>query len=310
MRPIRLTPDNDALSRTMAGLLHAQDWDGLTALVRAMPPESAYVALRLLADAAPLDADVQPLIARGTVWDLTIAGALLQGRAMRFRGTGMAEDVTEDQWELYVPTVAHAQDLLAAANAISPSLGLTAAWRVTAFIDASEEEKDQAEAALHAAVDIPVSGLSRLVTLRAARWGGSHEAMWRVVRQHASADVAPSMALVAKGHFEQWLWFTAFEEDPGLAARARSYFAEEAVRKDLEQASAIVLEATELRDPRALLMADNWFAFIFRIAGLHGQARPHLRRIGRHVDASIWITGASRRDLNRARLRAWLAPIW
>ena len=310
MRPIRLKPDNDALSATATGLLRRQDWDGLVALVRAMPPESAYAALRLLGAAAPLDADLQPLIARGAVWDLTIAGALLQGRAMRFRGLGVAEDVTETQWELYIPTLAHAQELLARANAMSPSLGLTAAWRVTAFIDASEEEKDEAEAALRAAVDIPVSGLSRLLSLRTRKWGGSHEAMWRIVREHARADVPPSMALVAKGHFEQWLWFAGFEEDPALAARARTYFAEEGVRKDLERASAIVLDAAELRDPRALLAADNWFAFAFRNAGLHGQARPHLRRLGRHVDASIWITGGTRRDLNRARLRAWLPPVW
>ena len=309
MRPITLKPDDSELSRKMVGLLDAGDWDAMIALLRGLPPESAYAALRLLGECAPFDADVAPLIGRATAWDLTVAGALLQARAMRFRGTGTADMVGSEQWELYIPTLAQAQALLAEANALAPDLGLAAAWRVTAFIDASDEDKDAAERALRAAQDVPVVGLSRLLTLRAQKWGGSHEAMWNVVREHARPEAPATMALIAKAHFEQWLWLVAFEEDPEQAARGRGYFREPAVRDELAQASAVVLAGGEARDPRALLMADNWFAFVLATAGLYRKARPHLRRIGRNVDRSIWLAAAPLPSFERARRRAWLLPL-
>jgi hypothetical protein len=188
MKPIRLDPDDKQLQQTALGLLAAGDWGGLTALARALPPQSAYAMLQLLAEAAPLTADVSHLIASKDAMDLTVAGALLHGRAVRHRGVGMAEDVTEDQWELYIPTLAHAQELLAEANRRAPELGLAAAWRVSAFIDATEEQKDEAEIALRRATGIPVSGLLRLISMRSEKWGG----WWRIMPRLPCPARSPS----------------------------------------------------------------------------------------------------------------------
>jgi hypothetical protein len=308
MRRIRLNPDDRQLERAGLAALASSDWDGLIALVRSHPAETAYIALRLLGNVAPLGVDLRPLIARGGLFDFTIAGALLTMRATRFRGLGMAEDVTEEQWELYIPTLAHAQELLAEANRMEPSLGLTAAWRVAAYVDADDEDKDEAELALRQAVDVPVSGFSRLLTLRTEKWGGSHEQMWRVARGYADRDPPGTLGLIAKAHFEQWLYLANFDENPEAAARVETYFGEPEVLGELEEASARVLAAEVPRDPRALLYADNCFALAFWVAGLPRQARPHLQRMGRHQDRSLWLFGNPRLELVRARLSAWLPP--
>ncbi|HEY0084648.1 MAG TPA: hypothetical protein VGB65_01935 [Allosphingosinicella sp.] len=309
MKPIRLDPDDKQLQQTALGLLAAGDWGGLTALARALPPQSAYAMLQLLAEAAPLTADVSHLIASKDAMDLTVAGALLHGRAVRHRGVGMAEDVTEDQWELYIPTLAHAQELLAEANRRAPELGLAAAWRVSAFIDATEEQKDEAEIALRRATGIPVSGLSRLITMRSEKWGGSHDEMWRVVADYAEAALPGSLALIAKAHFEQWLWYSAFDEGPDAAATAEAYLHRKDVREDLIEASKRVLAAREPSDPRAILLADNAFAATFWTSESAKDARPHLQRMGRNIDRTVWLFENPRLALNVARARAWLLPV-
>lgn len=309
MEPIRLIPDNNQLQQAALKRLEAADWTGLLSLIQELPPQSAYVTMQLLADAAPFSADVSPLIAAEGAWELTLAGALLHGRALRFRGLGQADTVSEDQWEMYLPTLAHAQELLAEANRKKPELGLAAAWRVTAFVDASEEEKDEAEMALRQSSGIPVSGLSRLITMRSEKWGGSHEEMWKVVADYAESDPPGSLGLIAKAHFEHWLWFAAFDEDPEGPAKAYAYFRNTEVQGDLRDASLRVIAAESSRDPRAILFADNAFAVTFWSARSVGQARPHLQRMGKHMDRTLWLFDNPRAELNRARLRAWLLPV-
>jgi hypothetical protein len=309
MRTIRLRPDNKQLQQQAVSLAKAGDWEGLASLVRGQPAQSGYVTIQLLAEAAPMSLDVAPLIGSGSALDLTIAGSLLHGRALRFRGLGMADDVAEEQWENYFPALAHAQELLARANRADPSSGLTAAWRITAFVDASEEEKDEAELALRRARDVPVAGLSRLITMRSEKWGGSHEEMWRVAHEYARAEAPASLALIAKAHFEQHLWLDAFDERPAAKAEAADYFGDPSVLEELREASATVLAASEHTDPREILWADNAFASTFWAAKQPRLARPHLQRMGSNIEPSLWLIGIPRIVVNLARMRAMLLPV-
>lgn len=309
MRPIRLDPDNKQLEKIVVGLARQGEWSDLLAFIRSEPPEAAFIALQLLGLAAPLDLDLRPLISAERPLELTVAGALLCLRATRFRGLDVAANVSDDQWELYIPTLAHAQELLGEAARLAPELGLAAAWRVRASVDASEEEKDAAELGLRKARDIPVSGLSRLISMRAEKWGGSHDEMWRVARDYADAAPPGSIGLIARAHFEQWLWLADFEEDEKAAARAETYFSETQVREELDTSSRCLLAADSGHDPRALIHADNCFAVAYWVAELPRLARPHLKRMGKNLDETLWPFEKPRRELNRARLRARLLPV-
>jgi hypothetical protein len=309
MKPIRLDPDNKTLQQTGLDLLRRGEWEGLTEFIRRQPPQSAFTTLGRMGSTAPTTADLSGLLGSEGALELTIAGALLHGRAVQFRGVDIAERVSDEQWEFYLPTLAHAQELLAEANRREPALGLAAAWRIMAFIDSSEEEKDEAEAALRRATGIPVSGLAGLVSMRSEKWGGSHAEMWRVAREYSHANPPGSLALIVKAHFEQWLWFDVFDEEEGAAERARAYFEDEDVRAELRQVSRLVLEADPCRDPRALIFVDNCLASTFWCAGWVQDAKPHLQRMGKHLDRSQWPFESPRMELNRARLSARLFPV-
>ena len=111
MRRIRLQPDNEELKRTGLDLIARRDWEGLAGFVDGLSPEAAYIAIRLMGDSLPLDADIRPLIVSARPLELMLAGAFLHVRAGRFRGMDVADAVTDEQWELYIPTVAHAQEI-------------------------------------------------------------------------------------------------------------------------------------------------------------------------------------------------------
>ena len=309
MRRIRLDPDNEALKRTGLDLIGRGDWEGLAAFVDGLSAEAAYVTIRLIGASLPLDADIRPLIASGRPLERMLAGAILHARAGRVRGMGMAELVSDDQWELYIPTLAHAQELLFEASRLDPDRGLTAAFRLAAFVDSSDEEKDEAELALRAARDVPISGLSRLVTARAKKWGGSHEEMWAVVAHYSESQPPASLGLLAKAHYEQWLYYAVFEEDEEVARKAEGYFQSPSVMGELEEASLRVVAAPDDADPRSIVFADNCFAYTFWTAGGARKARPHLQRMGKYLDPTVWLIERPRLALNQARLSAWLPPI-
>lgn len=308
MDTIRLRPSNRELRNMAVRLFAAGDGNALITTVSAQPPETAFTTLRLLAENAPMNADVGHLIAHSDRLSNLIAGAVLHGRAIRHRGMDDAESVSDKQWGQYLPTLAKAQELILEASGADLFSGIAAAWRMTAFVDASESEKDAAEAALLVADDVSVSGLSRLVSARAQKWGGSHAEMWRVARANAERNLPGTLSLLAKAHYEHHLWLERFEDDPRVAAGAKSYFRDHVVITELIEASRRVLDGRSPADPRNILYADNWFAWVFWNADRSELARPHLKRMGKNVDSSIWLVPGPRWLLNLVRIGEHLVP--
>lgn len=300
--------DTEALASRMTGMLAREDWQGLKAAATELPPEEAFTALRLLGERAPMDISVEAPAADDAAAGLLVAGVVFQQRAARVRGYARADAISDDVWEAYVPLLERAQTLLYAAVTADPQFGVAAAWLMAASVDASEDDKAFAERALLSARGVPASGWSRLLSARTEKWGGSHAAMWRIARLVADRDPPGTQMLIARAHFEQQLWYEHFEDGPEAAAKADAYFRDPAVIDELATASSEVLES-RTDDLYARLLADNWFAFVWFMAGEHRRARPHLQRIGGDVDPSAWqVTMPVKRVLGYARLRAGLWP--
>ncbi|NIJ20465.1 tetratricopeptide (TPR) repeat protein [Sphingomonas naasensis] len=300
--------NTEALASRMTGMLARGDWPGLKAAATQLPPEEAFTALRLLGERAPMDASIEALATDDEAAGLLLAGVLLQQRAGRVRGYGRAAEISEDVWETYVPLLERAQLLLDRAVAANPQFGVAAAWLMAASVDASEDDKAFAERALLSATGVPASGWGRLLSARTQKWGGSHEAMWRIARLVADRDPPGTQMLIARAHFEQQLWYEQFEDGPEAAAKAAAYFRDSAVLEEMDRASAKVLES-DTDDLSARLLADNWFAFVWFMAGEHRRARPHLQRIGGDADPSAWqVAMPAKKVLRYARRRAGLWP--
>ena len=113
--------------------------------------------------------------------------------------------------------------------------------------------------------------------------------MWNSLQRLSDAGQPETLALVPRCHWEQQLYTEMFASPHDYVAQ----FGQPAARPDLQEASdaALALDPQHT-DPALLRFIDGWFAFAFFNRGAKTRSRRHLKRLGRHVDPTIWLYGS------------------
>lgn len=279
----------------------AEGWARLRVTLGVLPPESAFILLRVVGEKLPIDTDVEGLLRSGADADgQLIAGAVFMVRASRLRGMGTADLVPDQAWDEYFTCRDRAEDLLRRSLAQRPGHGVTAAWLMASTIDTEIEVKAEVVTRLEGATDVPLSGYSKALSASTRKWGGSHELMWKFARRHAQLRWPWSGALIAKAHYEHWLYLARMDERPVAEWEAGAYFRDVAVCEELQDLSA-ALFAGQSDDPYEEIFAHDVLAAVLAEAGMRKMAARHLRRVGLFGDPAL-LTGGPwwRRMLIRA----------
>lgn len=137
--------------------------------------------------------------------------------AAEARGTGRADTVSEDQWQLWGQRLYRAEsDLLWAAELLPQdptphSCLITTANGLSRGDEAIVEHFDQALA--RSPQD--ARAFFRATVALTEKWSGSHDQMFGIARRAANLarpanDLAP---VLIKAHVERWLYFQSFDQD-------------------------------------------------------------------------------------------------
>jgi hypothetical protein len=263
-------------------------WQGVKAFVAGASPEAAYELIRTAYDACPTAIDVDAAIGGpDDLVGLTVAGAFHFGIGKRHRGMRAAAEVREKQAVLYIERLYRARTALDDALALDRRYGLAAAFAMAVASDELEDgQKDQAEAVLLDARDVPLSGYVNLLQARLEKWGGSHADMFRIARSRMLADAPMQHILIARAHWERYLYYAAFDDSEQASEMAEVYFTGD-VMDDLKAASDAVLNGRDA-DPAEQRLANGWLAFVLSQAGQYKRAVRHLDRIRGHNDPAVW----------------------
>lgn len=283
-------------------------WVAFKRYLGALPPESAFVLLRAMGERLPLGLDIETAVDHvSDVPGLIVAGAGFMVRATRIRGMDTADQVDERSWEQYFACRERAEHLLRSAVTIQPGNGLAAAWFMATAVDSDGDVKAEATGFLTRAENVPISGYSKLLSANTEKWGGSHEAMWQVTRDYAKARGPWSAALIAKAHYEQWLYLDMMDDRPVAQYEADAYFNDLEVREELQNISSAIING-HADDPYEAVFAHDVLAAALAEAGMKKAAMVHLRQVGKFGDPAL-LTGGPwwRRSLVRV-VRG--LPLW
>lgn len=278
----------------------AAEWADFKSYLRNLPPETAFVILRVLGEQLPIDNDLEAAIdGSADVWGHIVAGAALMVRATRIRGMDTADRVKEENWQSYFAYRERAEQLLRFVLIHNPENGLAAAWFMAAAVDSDDVVKAEASDFLQASENVPISGYSRLLSANTEKWGGSHESMWQIARQFAEVKWPWSSALIAKAHYEQWLYLEMMDERPAAEYEAAQYFQSAAIRDELRNISSAIRTA-QTDDPYEAVFAHDVLAAVLAEAKMRKAAAEHLRQVGKFGDPALLTGGPSwRRALIR-----------
>lgn len=268
--------------------IRQRNWEPLKAFIASTSPETAYELIKLCYEICPLDTPLNAAIAnKNDVPGMILSGGLRFGLSRRHRGMDTANSLSESQIENYYYHLNIALDVLSEALKQSPDNGLAAAFYMAANVDPfDEDQQKRAEAYLMDARDVPLSGYMNRLQAHTAKWGGSHEAMFRIARARLTPDTPCQYALVARAHYEQYLYYGLFDDSPEADQRFNTYF-DHAVETELKTASEAVLSATA-QEPAELRLAHGWLALTLSEAGLNRLAARHLKALKGFEDPSIW----------------------
>jgi hypothetical protein len=291
-------------SRQAIAFITQGKWQPVKDFMAQASPETAYELIRLSYEACPMTVDPNGAVSGGgdTV-GLTLAGAFHFGIGKRYRGAGGAAQLTEKQYVPYVQHLHESKAALEAALSIDRHYGLAAAFNMAVAIDELEDgQKDMAEAILLDARNVPLSGYLNLLQARLEKWGGSHEDMFRIARSRMLYDVPMQHALIARAHWERYLFYAVFDDSGKGTDTAAVYFNGQQVVDDLDAASSAVLNAKGA-DPAEQRLAHSWLAFALSEAGKYKQAVRHLDRIKGHDEPSVWLFNNLPPALAKASIR-------
>lgn len=266
------------------------EWASFKIYLGELPPEIAFVFLRVLGERLPFGADVETAVNDASdVPGLIVAGAALMVRATRIRGMVMADRVNDQAWERYFICREQAEQFLRNAVTVQPENGLAASWFMATAVDSDEDVKSEAQGILTKATNVPISGYSKLLSANTEKWGGSHEAMWHIARKYANVSWPWSAALIAKAHYEQWLYLDMMDDRPGAQYEADAYFGSQVIKDELLNISGAINNAHS-DDPYKAVFAHDVLAAVLAEAGFKKAAAAHLRQVGKFGDPAL-LTG-------------------
>jgi hypothetical protein len=291
--------DQELVRRVQIGA-SPEEWASFKSYLGELPPEGAFVLLRVLGERLPLGIDVETAVNDASdVPGRIVAGAALMVRATRIRGMDTADRVEEQNWGSYFACRERAEQLLRYAVTSQPKNGLAAAWLMATAVDSDEEVKVQVSGFLDEATNVPISGYSKLLSANTEKWGGSHDAMWKVAREYAVVRWPWTRALIAKAHYEHWLYLDMMDERPEARKEAEAYFQDPAIRDELLSISNAI-STTRSDDPYEAVYAHDVLAAVLAEAKMTRAAAEHLRQVGKFGDPAL-LTGGPwwRRSLIR-----------
>ena len=267
-----------------------EGWDRIRANLGILPPETTYVLLRALGEQLPIAMDVETVVrdaadAQGQM----IAGAIYMIRATLSRGMDTADRVREEEWQSYFAYRERAEELLRKSLENRRQNGVVAAWLMAVAVDSDDSTKADALSILKQATNVPISGYSKLLTANTKKWGGSHGSMWKVAREYADVQPPWSSALIAKAHYEHWLYLYMMDERPAAELEAGAYFQDPATRDELRDLSSLI-DGAESEDPYEKVFAHDVMAAVLAEAGMRRDAARHLRKVGKFGDPAL-LTG-------------------
>ncbi len=267
-----------------------EEWVSFKRYLDDLPPESAFVLLRVLGERLPINVDAETAVNDASdVKGLIVAGAALMVRATRIRGMDTADRVAEQNWQSYFACRERAEQLLEQALTLQPENGLAAAWFMATAVDSDDEVKARASRLLGKATDVPISGYSKPLSANTEKWGGSHDAMWKIARDCAALRWPWSGALIAKAHYEHWLYLDLMDERPEAEQEADAYFKDQAIKDELTGISSAISTA-QSDDPYEAVYAHDVLAAVLAEARMRSAAAAHLRHVGKFGDPAL-LTG-------------------
>ncbi len=208
--------------------------------------------------------------------------------AWEARGGGSAESVSDEGFQGFVSRMSEGEIDLLKASYLDPKCPVPWAHLVaTAFplgADDAETAKRFASAiALHPHYRLAHS--RRLYSL-CAKWGGSHEAMFKFARdaRNTAPDGSLLHGIIAEAHIERWL-ACYMERDE---ERGRQYFTQKSVQAELEDAWQHSLRSRALMKTKRINEDRNRFAFCFHMTGEKAKAKEEFRAIGPNVTEFPW----------------------
>ena len=179
------------------------------------------------------------------------------------RGGGKAESVHDESWQTFWSRLEEAERDLYKAAELDP--GDPVPWTYL-VISARGMEKGIPEIGerlkqAHARRRWHHMAFSQALQGYAKKWGGSHELMFDLARQAASApDGASAHAVIAEAHVERWLYMASWDKDE---ANSRNYFLTAAVGDEIRAAATRSVWSATYERPRLAPFDHNFFTYCF-----------------------------------------------
>ncbi len=284
-------PDID----TALGLFTARDWTPLSLLVARQTPSAAFKLVTALGERSELDSDL------GETPQTPVLNAILGGVATawawRHRGFGSADDVAEDRWPRFFDALARAHNHLQAALELRENDGLALGFMGRVATGQQDEDLlDDVETRFMAISDKSMDACAMFLQARAAKWGGSHEAMYA----HAQSFVADEnlhparLSLYARAHVERWLYDSFMDEDPNVNTQGRKLTGDAQFIADIRQINdeyAALLEGNKSAqdDWAACTFAHNNLGFALYLTHQMPQASAHVEALGAKPATWPWV---------------------
>ncbi|TFL18175.1 hypothetical protein [Jannaschia formosa] len=292
--------------------LHDGDWDMIGAIYREQAADDRYLWIELMSALWPLRRPLPTGARRGPA--LTVAGGLLVGLAWRHGGTGPAHLPSGTQRAEMVDGLRHARLALEMARQADGPDVVALGFALRAAMGLSDHEGVAAQTDLLRATAEPCLAADlALLTAWEARWGGSQQDMWAVIRDRERQGPA-WIALDMRGRLEDCVWHEHMSEEPGVAEAHRARREDPCYTAEMLQLQAGALRGLARDQPRARrLIAHNVIGASMACLVSWQLAAPHLEAIGPHLAEGAWAqvedVSDPARALARLRRRAGLEPL-